>query len=148
MEQEQLSINRFQFIPDSVEGAVIEFQITNNSAALKEIKFAFTGMVDLRPTWLGERAQVIDADDVIEYNESSSSIMAKDNTNSWFVTFGSTLTASKFSNETENCVTKNRAGLGKDATLTYAISLQPGESKSIPIYIAVFLSQRVGIRNL
>ncbi|MBP9927425.1 MAG: glycogen debranching protein [Cyclobacteriaceae bacterium] len=135
-EQEQLSINRFQFIPDGVEGAVIEYQIKNNSSALKDIKFAFTGMVDLRPTWLGERAQMIDADDVIEYNESSSSILAKDSANPWFVVFGSTLTAGEFSSQTKNCVAKNRTGLGKDATLIYKISLQPGESKIIPVYIA------------
>lgn len=144
-EQEQLSINRFQFIPDGVEGVVIEYQITNNSSLLKEIKFAFTGMVDLRPTWLGERAQMIDAADVIEYNESSSSILAKDNANPWFVAFGSSLTASEFSSQTENCVTKNRVGLGKDATLIYEIYLQPGESKIIAEYIAGSYSSKESV---
>jgi hypothetical protein len=135
-EQEQIAIDRFQFIPDGMEGAIVEYRITNNSSETKEIEFTFTGMVDLRPTWLGERTQMIDAEDLIEYDESVSTVLAKDSLNPWYVAFGSTLAASKFSDQSENCVMKNRTGLGKNATLAYVISIQPGDDKSIPIYIA------------
>ncbi|MBK8292320.1 MAG: hypothetical protein IPK96_16655 [Flammeovirgaceae bacterium] len=135
-EQEQIAIDRFQFIPDGMEGAIVEYRITNNSSETKELEFTFTGMVDLRPTWLGERTQMIDAEDLIEYDESVSTVLAKDSLNPWYVAFGSTLAASKFSDQSENCVMKNRTGLGKNATLAYVISIQPGDDKSIPIYIA------------
>lgn len=135
-EQEKIHIERYQFIPDGVEGAIVEYLITNNSSETKEIEFAFTGWVDLRPTWLGERTQMIDAQDDIEYVESESLILARDSANPWFVAFGSALTAQSFSLDSENCSLKSRAGLGKEATLTYTLSLQPAESKSIPLYIA------------
>ena len=40
-EKENLEIERFQFIPDSVEGAIIEFRIVNHGKDNKEINFSF-----------------------------------------------------------------------------------------------------------
>src|SRR6266498_6027760 len=45
-QQEQIQINRFQFVPDGEEGLVVEFVIRNDAKEEHNISFAFTGMVD------------------------------------------------------------------------------------------------------
>jgi hypothetical protein len=41
-------------------------------------------MSDLRPTWLGERTNMIDSSDEISFDEKSSAVIAKDKNNPWF----------------------------------------------------------------
>lgn len=135
-DKENLKIERFQFVPDAVEGAIIEFRIINQGKESKEIIFSFTGMTDLRPTWLGERTNMIDAVDNISFNNKLSAVIAKDNNNPWYVAFGSSLTADHFSEEAINCQTATRKGLGKNATLSFSLKLEPNQEKVIPFFIA------------
>jgi hypothetical protein len=135
-EKENLAIERFQFVPDAVEGAIIEFRIINQGKESKEIVFSFTGMTDLRPTWLGERTNMIDAVDNISFDDKLSAVIAKDSNNPWYVAFGSSLKADNFSAEDKNCQTTTRKGLGKDATLSYSLKLKPNQQKVIPFFIA------------
>jgi glycogen debranching enzyme len=131
---ENLEIDRIQFIPDGVEGAIIEFRIVNTGTNDKAINFFFTGMVDLRPTWLGERTNMNDAEDEIMFDEKSSAIIAKDKNNPWFVMFGSSLRAS-LANIHNACIPR-RKGLGKDATLSYSLSIPAKGEVNIPVFIA------------
>ncbi len=66
--REALTIQRYQFIPDTVEGAIIEYRIINEGNKEKQVDFLFTGYTDLRPTWLGERTNMTDAADVISFD--------------------------------------------------------------------------------
>lgn len=135
-ENENLAIERFQFVPDAVEGAIVEFRIINQGKETKEIVFSFTGMTDLRPTWLGERTNMIDAVDNISFDDKLSAVIAKDSNNPWYVAFGSSLKADNFSAEDKNCQTATRKGLGKNATLSYSLKLKPNQQKVIPFFIA------------
>ena len=85
---ENLEVDRIQFIPDGIEGAIVEFRIINTDTNDKAVNFSFTGMADLRPTWLGERTNMIDAEDEVSFDERSSAVIAKDKNNPWFVMFG------------------------------------------------------------
>jgi len=91
-------------------------------------------MVDLRPTWLGERTNMIDAEDEIHFNEKVSAAVAKDKSNSWHVMYGSSLKNNKYL-DTPVCDTE-RKGLGVNGTLVYEIKIPPGEVKTIPFFIA------------
>jgi glycogen debranching enzyme len=133
--QESITIERVQFIPDGVEGVIVEFRISNQGNESKNLEFAFTGMTDLRPTWLGERTEMIDAEDEITHNEKSFAVIAKDKNNPWYAMFGSTLDGS-YSVEATNCSVLSRKGLGKNATLSYSIKIMSGEEVIIPIFIA------------
>jgi glycogen debranching enzyme len=135
-EKENLAIERFQFVPDAVEGAIIEFRIINQGKESKEIVFSFTGMTDLRPTWLGERTNMIDAVDKISFDDALSAVIAKDSNNPWYVAFGSSLKADNFSAKDNNCQTATRKGLGKNATLSFSLKLKPNQEKVIPFFIA------------
>ena len=43
-EKENLAIERFQFVPDAVEGIIIEFRIINQGKENKVMAFSFTGL--------------------------------------------------------------------------------------------------------
>ncbi|MCW5912586.1 MAG: glycogen debranching protein [Cyclobacteriaceae bacterium] len=132
--KENMEIERYQFVPDGLEGLMVEFKLLNHGTESKTIDFAFTGMVDLRPTWLGERTNMIDAEDEIRFDEKLSAAIAKDKNNPWYVLFGSVLKTGNFS--TASACRAERKGLGTDGTLTYVITLKPGEVKTIPFFIA------------
>jgi glycogen debranching enzyme len=133
---EQLEIERYQFVPDGVEGAIIEFRFINKGEKDKKIEFSFTGMTDLRPTWLGERTNMIDGEDEISFDEKLSAVIAKDKNNPWFVAFGSSLKADKFPGREIRCDTLKRNGLGKNGTLMFSFKLKENEEKVIPVFIA------------
>ena len=133
--QENLEVDRIQFIPDGIEGAIVEFRIINTDTNDKAVNFSFTGMADLRPTWLGERTNMIDAEDEVSFDERSSAVIAKDKNNPWFVMFGSTSEAT-FADTRNECAPSQRKGLGKDATLSYSLALAANSEVTIPVFIA------------
>lgn len=132
--EEEVEVQRFQFVPDGWEGMVVEYTIANNSAITKQFDFSFTGLVDLRPTWLGERTNMIDAEDEISFDEKLSVAVAKDKNNPWYVVYGGSLNTDTFSSSSI-CKTE-RSGLGVDGTLTYELFLQPGSMEVIQFFIA------------
>ncbi|TXI70466.1 MAG: glycogen debranching protein [Cyclobacteriaceae bacterium] len=131
---EGIDVQRFQFAPDGWEGMVVEYTLANSSAVTKQFDFSFTGMVDLRPTWLGERTNMIDAEDEVSFDKELSAVVAKDKNNPWYVVFGSALKTSTFSS-TAVCGSE-RKGLGANGTLTYELTLQPGATQVIQFFIA------------
>jgi glycogen debranching enzyme len=135
-EKENLAIERFQFVPDDVEGVIVEYIINNQGKEDKDIVFSFTGMTDLRPTWLGERTNMIDAVDSIYFDDRLSALIGKDNNNPWYVAFGSSLKTDNFSTEDNNCQTTTQKGLGRNATLSFSLRLKPNQKKIIPFFIA------------
>ncbi|MBX2898494.1 MAG: glycogen debranching protein [Cyclobacteriaceae bacterium] len=132
--EEGIEVQRFQFVPDGWEGMIVEYAIANTSSVTKQLDFAFTGLVDLRPTWLGERTNMLDAEDEISFDKKISAVVAKDKNNPWYVVFGSALKANDFSSNAV-CETE-RKGLGTNGTLTYELSLQHGSMKVIQFFIA------------
>jgi glycogen debranching enzyme len=144
-QQEAIEVQRFQFVPDGLQGLIVEFTIVNNGTATKQLDFSFTGMVDLRPTWLGERTNMIDATDEISFDEKLSAAIAKDKHNPWHVVFGSSLNTSIFSSSS-TCET-TRKGLGVNGTLTYEIFLAPGSSSTLQFFIAGSYQSEVEARE-
>ncbi len=133
--EENIEIDRVQFIPDGVEGAIVEFTIHNQSQKNKELIFSFTGMIDLRPTWLGERTNMVDAEDQVTFDNNLSAVVAKDKDNPWHVVFGSSGRATVGQAE-DLCPKQLRKGLGKDATLSYSVIVNANDEVIIPFYIA------------
>jgi len=144
--EQNLEVDRTQFIPDGVEGAIVEFRIANNEKESKAITFSFTGMIDLRPTWLGERTNMTDAEDEMYFDKTSAAVIAKDKTNPWYVAFGSSLPFT-FANETENCNPPARKGLGKNATLSYSFTIPRNDEVVIPIFIAGSYQSEEALRS-
>jgi len=143
--EEGLEIQRFQFVPDGWEGMIVEYTIANNSDVTKQFDFSFTGMVDLRPTWLGERTDMIDAEDQISFDKKLSAVVAKDKNNPWYVVYGGSLNTNAFS-ASAVCETE-RNGLGADGTLTYELFLQPGSMEVIQFFIAGSYKSEIAARE-
>ncbi|HTE32259.1 MAG TPA: hypothetical protein VK666_17885 [Chryseolinea sp.] len=133
--KEDIEVDRFQFVPDDIEGAIIEFRISNHTGKAKQLDFSFTGITDLRPTWLGERTKMIDGEDEIVFDEDSAAFVAKDKHNPWYVMFGSSSPAHGIKGG-GSCEPAMRKGLGREGTLSYAITIESNGQVVIPIFIA------------
>ena len=73
------TITRTQFIPDPAKGMVVEYDMSDFPKA----QLLFYPKVDLRPTWLGERTNMIDSTDVIAIVDNQWT--ATDSKNGWQV---------------------------------------------------------------
>ena len=133
---ENISVERLQFIPDSIEGAVIQFKLINENATTRKMTFSFTGITDLRPTWLGERTNMIDAEDEVVFDDGLSAAVGKDKNNPWHVAFGSSLATDGFSLDGIGCAPEYLRGSGTKASLRYPVSIEGGQSVVIPIFIS------------
>jgi glycogen debranching enzyme len=135
LKDQEIDIERTQFIPDNTEGAVIQFKLTNRGTSDKDIEFSFVGMTDLRPTWLGDRTGMNDGEDDIVFDKELNAAIAKDQNNPWYVAFGSSMEPDGFTNEKAACVT-TRSGKGKNAQMKFSLSLDADQTIIVPIFIA------------
>ncbi len=109
-----LTISRVQFVPDAQEAIIIEYQIKNTGEKEQEILFKTRPNFDLRPTWLGDSTGMLNAPDLVKWDENQKIVLAKDEKNPWFACFGS-----------------NQGGKYSDGQIINPISLKPGEIKAI-----------------
>ncbi len=126
-----LKVERWQFVPDQTEGMAIQYGITNTADSEMEMEFKLTGHTDLRPTWLGERKEMIDARDTAEFVKEEGLWLVKDQDNPWFVAFGADLPASSHGTEDHSY-----SGLGVANSLGYRLSINPGETRYLTLAIA------------
>ncbi|QOD61166.1 glycogen debranching protein [Polaribacter haliotis] len=126
-----LNVTQVQFVPDDKEGMIIQYKIKNTNSKNIKTTFNFNGSVDLRATWLGERTNMIDSLDTMNYIESDGSLEAKDIKNEWYVKFGSDEKPSKFKQDS----TAYR-GKGIRGELSYALSIPKNEEYLLNFYIA------------
>ena len=130
-----LRIERLQFVPDGVEGLVVEYAITNNGSKEKNLRLSFTGMVDLMPVWLAERKNIVDDKDTLYLQELSETFLGKDKSNDWFTVFGSSEAAIAYLIDDSPCK-QERKGLGTDGTIVSSVAVAPGETYPVQYYIA------------
>ncbi len=130
-----ITIKRFQFVPENTKAVVVEFTFENTGNLHQKLNFEFIGHSDLRPVWLGERTNMVDANDTAVWQNSNHSWQIKDNKNPWFVQFGANLKSINHHQNNSDCLFKS-AGMGTSASLNYEIKLAPKAKISLPIVIA------------
>lgn len=130
-----LRVERFQFVPDGTEAAVIEYTLINTGDKKVIVQFDFNAHTDLRPVWLGERTQMIDGPDAATWDEASHSWIARDSLNNWFVMFGATLAPRSHTQKVITCDYTPK-GKGVSASLQYELEVAPNAAVSIPITIS------------
>lgn len=89
LEGHEIKVIRSQFVPDNTEGMVVVFEIENASDSTKTIELNFNGISDLRPTWLGEKTQMVNGVDQGVFDNKHQAFLVKDQDNPWWVMFGS-----------------------------------------------------------
>jgi glycogen debranching enzyme len=126
-----LNIERWQFVPDHKEGIVVQYILENTGKDAQEFQFKFTGQSDLRPTWLGERTQMVDGEDEANYISEMDVWQITDTNNPWSVVFGADIKSNSNASEAYSY-----SGNGVSRSLTYPISLASKEKKIINVVIS------------
>ncbi|NNK87689.1 MAG: glycogen debranching protein [Flavobacteriaceae bacterium] len=126
-----LEIERWQFVPDGIQGIIVQFMVRNTNTEARSLHFKFTGHSDLRPTWLGEQTGMIDSSDVAKFNTDHDAWVMQDESNPWSVMFGSD-SISQSHQETKN----EQSGLGTSAAILYNVNIDPNSSAVLNIFIA------------
>lgn len=136
-DEANLSVERWQFVPDDKEGMLVQIAITNQSDQPQTINLQFTGHADLRPTWLGERTQMIDHQDEATFEESLGAWVTKDRNNPWYVIYGSDRKTTSYG-EAE----KDGKGKGISHQMTYDIRMKENSRQIINFVIAGSFTDR------
>ena len=131
LDDKNLNVERWQFVPDNKEGLVVQFIIKNTGEQSQDFQFKFTGQSDLRPTWLGERTQMIDGKDRAVYNSDLDIWEVSDANNPWTLMFGSDINSTSNASETYTY-----SGNGVAQSLTYPVKLAGNETKTLNIIIS------------
>ena len=127
----KLEIERWQFISDIKQSLAIQFSIKNLSSDFLNFRFNFKAYSDLRPTWLGEKTNMIDSPDRAAYNTNNDYWIIKDSINPWSTVYKADRKADHFEN-----IPQKYQGTGKGTLLGYDLSIEPGESELITFFIA------------
>ena len=124
-DSKNIEVERWQFVPDHKEAIHIQLVLKNNGPTAEKLELQFIGNADLRPTWLGERTQMIDSRDIGTYDQTLDAWIVKDSINNWFVVFGGDTRS-----EMQQSDTSHYSGKGISATLGYPLSI-PGHSTEV-----------------
>lgn len=131
-----IEIIRFQFVPDGQQGIIIEYTFRNVDKSKKTLNFEFTGHTDLMPVWLGERANMIDHVDNLEFDLQRQAWRGKDAGNDWFVLFGADQSPVAQVADSSAYCNYHPQGLGKSGQLFYELVLGPEDTKTLRFFIA------------
>lgn len=81
---QDLSVIRTDFVPDSLPVLVVEYIIRNHSSESRSVNLGWKVNTDLSPVWLGERSGMIDGPDTWVGAYPAHLMVVKDSLNSWF----------------------------------------------------------------
>ncbi len=124
--EKSLDIERWQFVADDFAGMAMQYLIKNTSSETKNLQLNFKAFSDLRPTWLGERTNMVDYKDETLYNTNEDYFLIKDSINPWFVVYN----ADRRSNRNQNILSPYQ-GIGVGSLLGYDLVIGPGETEVI-----------------
>ena len=130
---ETLTVEAVQFVPDDIEGTIVEYNITNHAQESKSLKLSFNVFVDLSPVWLAEKLELKDGADNISFEKTRNTMIGKDENNEWWVAIKSR-EPSLFS-EKVPC-NYERKGKGKEASLTGEVVIPAAQTRTIQYHIA------------
>jgi len=132
---ESIQIERSQFVPDGIEGLVVEVAIENTSDLGKGLEIDFTGMVDLMPVWLSDSLDIKDGLDSASWRADQKAYLAVDENNPWFTVFRSSEPVDTTYQGPAGC-SFDRKGQGLDATISSSITVGAGQTKRVHYFIA------------
>ncbi|GAB5399728.1 MAG: hypothetical protein Aureis2KO_13130 [Aureisphaera sp.] len=139
--EEGLKVTRWQFVPDGKEGVVIQLHITNEGAK-KNFGLHFTAHSDLRPTWLGERTEMIDSKDIASFDETKGILSFKDSLNPWYALIASDAKVESYLDSPKQLSASN------SKTLEYKIEVPENESVVVNFVIAgSYKSEATALEN-
>lgn len=127
----KINLERWQFTPDDLPGISVEYLLENTGNTTLELEAVFTGHVDLRPTWLGERTGMEDGPDSAAYHDNLGIWVGKDGASGWYAVFGSDTRPVGHGD-----ATNPYPGTGVSRNLSYSLQLPPGTTRTLRFAIA------------
>lgn len=128
---QNVAVERWQFVPDDQQGMLIQLIIKNESDQPQDFNLVFTGHADLMPTWLGERTDMIDKLDVPIYDDVEDVWIVKDSLNPWYAIYGADQPSIAHNN-----ASKQQKGNGASTNLVYPVALNGKGNAVINFVIA------------
>ncbi|MEQ8239267.1 MAG: glycogen debranching protein [Cyclobacteriaceae bacterium] len=143
---ETITVEMVQFVPDDVEGTIVEYNITNHSKQSQTLKLSFNVFIDLSPVWLAEKLELEDGTDNVSFENATNTMIGKDENNEWWVAIRAR-EPSAFS-EKVPC-NYQRKGKGKEASLLGEVVISATQTRTIQYYIAgSYMSREKALINL
>ena len=141
--EKELEVKRWQFVPDDEEGVFVQLEIENRGTEKQDFFIDFTGHTDLRPTWLGERTDMIDGQDEAEFNQDIDGWVVKDADNPWYVCFGSSLKPSGTSEAKGTFI-----GMGSSNAMEFSLEVEPNTTEIVNFIISgSYISEQKAINT-
>ena len=132
IDDEDLLVERFQFVPDQLGALYVEYKITNKGKEKRKLNFEFEAISNLMPVWLGERTGMINSQDHALFDKHSQRWIVKDSLNPWWLVFGSAARISAVQVKKQATEKANTTTTITNCELTIA----PNQSVSLPFVIA------------
>lgn len=126
-----LKIERMQFVPDGKQGIVIKYTIENLTDQNQFVNALLTAFADLRPTWLGERTEMIDAKDHVTETPDKF-LLFSDTENPWSCMVSTNMEPASFGRG-KKTIEKDKGVLGNQQ---FYLEFKPREQKSFEIYVS------------
>jgi len=132
IDDEDLLVERFQFVPDQLGALYVEYKITNKGKHKRQLNFEFEAISNLMPVWLGERTGMVNSQDHALFDKHSQRWIVKDSLNPWWLVFGSAANISAV--PVKRQVTEK---VNTTVNVTnYELTIAPNQSVSLPFVIA------------
>ncbi|MGB5370495.1 MAG: glycogen debranching protein [Flavobacteriaceae bacterium] len=131
IKNKNLAVERWQFVPDDKEGLVVQLVMENLADTDQEFQLRFVGNADLRPTWLGERTQMVDHPDEGYFDGDIDAWVVKDGGNPWFVLYGADAPSID-----HMPVPWDYSGKGLSTATTYDVSIAAHDTQVLNFVIA------------
>lgn len=126
-----LQLERRQWVPDGLEGIIIEYSLSNLGDKTLDLELEWIGYSDLRPTWMGEKTGMADGPDNAAFSAEDGLWSVQDSDNPWHVIFGATQSPQSW-HERPN----NYQGKGVARSLVYPLKLKARKRHHISFIIA------------
>ena len=139
MQEQELHIVRRQYIPDGVDGCVIELTIENSREKARMVEVSFTVRTDILTVAAarGEDSMELGRD-VGEYDEKTQAFYARDSRNPWHAVWGAELKNRVLQADLPQTVYGfgNTLGKGVNGRLFYRVRVGGGEQMTMRLFIA------------
>lgn len=129
-----IKVERFQFCPQGKQGMIIQYEIKNTSVQSRKLQLEFLVKTDLSPVWFSKENNIIDAADAVSWIKEKNLFEANDLNHPWFTIWGSSL--KPMTHNTRAAGPVETSGLGKAASTTYQLTLDPHQTFTAVFVIA------------
>ena len=139
MLKEELHVVRRQYIPDGVNGCVIELTIENTRSRARMVEVSFTVRTDILTVAAARGEDNLELGrDVGEYDENTQAFYARDSRNPWHAVWGADENSRVLQADLPHSVYGfgNTLGKGVNGRLFYRVRVNAGEQKTMRLFVA------------